>query len=344
MAVALLLAQVPSVAQENLFMARIAVEDRRETSLARAASEALEQVLVRVSGNRAVLALPGIAQAVSSARDRLSLYTYTEDDAGLALIAEFDGVIVKDLLRAAGATYWGASRPPVLVWLVVDQTDGRRFANALDDAKLLAPLRAAFDERGVSMRLPLMDLEDSLVLGPNILWQRVVPRIMAASERYGTGHVLVGRHVELTDGRLLTDWLYVESSESGQRHTTSSAQTEGRDPVSITREAANLVVDAMAQRYAINLNEASRQARLTVAVEGVYSFRDYQHVVALLKEITLLDDVRVMGIDGQRLRLNVSGLASGDELQRLIGPRSGLSILAINDDSDLSLLWEDGKP
>ncbi len=113
-AAVLLLIQVPGFAQDNLFVARIAVEDRQEASLARAASEALEQVLVRVSGNRAVITLPGIAQAVSSARDRLSLYTYVEDETGLALIAEFDGVIVKDLLRAGGATYWGAHVPRCL--------------------------------------------------------------------------------------------------------------------------------------------------------------------------------------------------------------------------------------
>lgn len=343
-AAVLLLIQVPGFAQDNLFVARIAVENRQEASLARAASEALEQVLVRVSGNRAVITLPGIAQAVSSARDRLSLYTYVEDETGLALIAEFDGVIVKDLLRAAGATYWGGSRPPVLVWLVVDHPDGRRFANPQDDAELLAALRAAFDERGVTIRLPLMDLEDSLVLGPNILWQRVVPRIMAASKRYGTGHVLVGRHVELSNGRLLSDWLYLQQAGSGADYSMAATQTEAEDYLATTRDAADLAVDAMALRYAISLNEASRQGRLTVAIEGVYSFADYQQVVALFNEITLLDGVRVAGIAGQQLRLSVSGLASGSELQRLIDPRTGLSVVTINDDSDLSLLWEGGKP
>lgn len=343
-ATALLLIHLPSVAQDRLFAARIVVEDRQEASLARAASEALEQVLVRVSGNRAVITLPGVAQAVSSARDRLSLYTYVEDETGLALIAEFDGVIVKDLLRAAGATYWGGSRPPVLIWLVVDHPDGRRFANQQDDAELLTALRAAFDERGVDIRLPLMDLEDSLVLGPNVVWQRVVPRIMAASKRYGTDHVLVGRHVELSSGRLLSDWLYLQQVGSGPEYSTATTQTEAEDYVVATEDAADLAVDAMAQRYAISLNEASRQGRLTVTVEGVYSFEDYQQVVALFNEITLLDGVRVAGIAGQQLRLSVSGLASGSELQRLIDPRTGLSIVAIDDDSDLGLLWEGGKP
>ncbi len=226
----------------------------------------------------------------------------------------------------------------------MDHPDGRRFANPQDDAELLAALRAAFDERGVNIRLPLMDLEDSLVLGPNILWQRVVPRIMAASKRYGTGHVLVGRHVELSNGRLLSDWLYLQQAGSGADYSMAATQTEAEDYLATTRDAADLAVDAMALRYAISLNEASRQGRLTVAIEGVYSFADYQQVVALFNEITLLDGVRVAGIAGQQLRLSVSGLASGSELQRLIDPRTGLSVVTINDDSDLSLLWEGGKP
>jgi len=343
LALALSLVNASSVAQPDLFAARISVEDRREASLARAASEALERVLVRVSGNKAVIELPGIPQAIKSARDSLSLYTYEEDETGLVLIAEFDGVVVKDLLRAAGATYWSAARPPVLVWLVVDELDGRRFANTVDDAELLGGLRSAFDNRGVAMRLPLLDLEDSLVLGPNILWQRVVPRILAASQRYEINHVLVGRHVKLTNGRLLTDWLHLESDTYAEGDT-ATVQTETTSYALASEVGVDLAVDAMAERYAVSLNEASRQGRLVVAIDGVYSFEDYQHILGLFKGMTLLDEVRVASIAGQRLQLSVSGVGSGDELQRLIGTRSGLSLTPVSDDSDLSLLWEGGKP
>lgn len=327
-----------SMAQTNLLSARVLVEDRREATLIRAASEALEQVLVRVSGNKSVGALPGIAQALATARDRLSLYTYAEDGSGLALIAEFDGIIIKDLLRAAGSTYWGASRSPVLVWLVVDEVGGRRFANSMADADLLSSLQAAFEERGVVMRLPLLDLEDSLALGPNIVWQRVVPRIRAASQRYGVDHILVGRYVELTDGRLLIDWLYLDDDQM------LTAQVEGANLGTVATVGVDLAADTMAERYAINLNEASRQGRLTVAIDGVHSFEDYRQVVGVFQALELLDGVRVAGIDGQRLRLSVSGLATGEELKRLIGPRTGLDTIAVSDDSDLNLSWRAPKP
>ena len=115
-------------AQPTFFSARQVVGDRSQAALASAASKALWQVFIKVSGDEQVAALPLVQEAIDNARNMMSLYSYEERDRALDLLIEFDEGVVKNVLRDAGATYWSESRPPVLVWLVVDEPSLRRFA------------------------------------------------------------------------------------------------------------------------------------------------------------------------------------------------------------------------
>ena len=203
-------------AQPTFFSARQVVGDRSQAALASAASKALWQVFIKVSGDEQVAALPLVQEAIDNARNMMSLYSYEERDRALDLLIEFDEGVVKNVLRDAGATYWSESRPPVLVWLVVDEPSLRRFATASQDSDLVSGLAEGFRERGIIMRAPLLDLEDSAALSPEMVWQKVTPRIQEASVRYGTQHILVGRYVKLTSGLQLTDWLYISGTEQRQ--------------------------------------------------------------------------------------------------------------------------------
>lgn len=331
-----LLMALPAQALDNFYAARIPVTDRTETALGSAASQALAEVLVRVSGSSTVLDLETVATAVSDARNRMSLYTYEDTDAGTVLFAQFDESLVKRVLRDAGATFWTESRPPVLLWLVVDEPFSRRFATVSEDGDLLRELARQFELRGVTLRLPLLDLEDAAALSPEMLWQKVMPRIAAASERYGTEHILVGRYVQLTSGAQIADWVYLDSEGSRGR------QLQDRSAQPIVSAAVDLVVGEMAARYAVTLQPESVFEYIDVAVSGVESYGDYRAVLDIFSTMSVLNGVRVAEVDGDRLKLRVSGVGTAEALARLLPQRSRLIQTADPDGRRLELLW--GQP
>lgn len=308
-------------ASDAFYAARIPVADRSEATLAQAASSALARVLVRVSGDESVVALPGIEEAILGARSRMALYSYEEVTTGMVLFAQFDGSVIKRLLREAGATFWGEKRPPVLLWLVVDEPEGRRFANVSADAGLLSELSNRLADRGVRLRLPLLDLQDRAALDPEVIWQKVIPRITSASERYRTPHLLIGRYIRLSSGRQLLDWMYVDEK------SREDIELEGADGdmASLVAPVVDRAVDQMAAQYAVSLESESGVGQQVYAtVTGVESYRDYRGVVAVFDGISILEGYRVVTVEGDRLELRVTGVGSADALARLIPQQSGL--------------------
>lgn len=323
-------------AEDEFYSARIPVTDRSESALSEAASAGLTQVLIRVSGDEKVATLPGMDAAIDDARNRMSLYSYQESEGSTELLARFDGNFVKGLLRKSGATFWGESRPPVLLWIVVDEPYSRRFATVSEDENLLKTLAAEFARRGIRLRLPLLDLEDASALTPEMVWQKVIPRIRAASERYGTEHILVGRYVELSSGQQIADWLYMDAN------TSKDLQLQGKDPRPILLGAVDMVVDQMAEQFAVKLEPVSTFERIEVSVSGVRSYSDYRGVLAALGDISVLDGIQVASVAGEDLELNIVGVGTADALARLLPTKSRLVIVGEASGQSLNLKW--GQP
>ncbi|MDG1065080.1 MAG: DUF2066 domain-containing protein [Luminiphilus sp.] len=326
----------PVFAQSDFYAARVEVPDRSDAALALGAREAMNRVLIRVSGNEDIAQNPTVAAALRVARDRIALYSFEQDEGQIYLQATFDDVLVKSILRESDATFWSEDRPPVLLWLVVDEPYSRRFATVSQDGDLLLELSEAFTARGIDLRLPLLDLEDAAKLSPEMVWQRVAGRIRAASQRYGTEHILVGRYVQLTTGSQIADWLYLDSEDQRQ------VQIQGTNPTPVVRAGVDLAVDAMADRYAVILESTPGQSFIAVTVTGVESFTDYQSVMDILRQLPVLDSLTVDEIYGDRLGVRVTGLSDAEALARVLPGRSRLGVLGDISTRRINLHW--GQP
>lgn len=326
----------PLSAEEAFYSARVPIADRSDSELTAGIREALSRVLIRVSGNDEIGEKTGVAAAIMGARDRVARYSYEQEDAQVYLQATFDDVLIKGILRDSDATYWAEDRPPVLLWLVVDEPYSRRFATVSQDGTLLMALSDAFADRGITLRLPLLDLEDAASLSPEMVWQSVTRRIQAASERYGTQHILVGRYVELTTGALLADWLYLD----GESQRREQVQGDVIDPIVFT--GVDLAVDAMADRYAVVLESSPLTGYLSVTVTGVESYADYSAVMDILRGLPLLESVSIDEVRGDALAVKVTGVSTTDALVRVLPTRSRLGISDEMTPSRLFLHW--GRP
>jgi len=332
---------VSTVSADDWYSAVVPVPDRSPSSLDRALADALEQVLVRVSGDAQLAEQPRTAELLGNARDRVSLYSYRELEQGLAVRAQFDSSIIKSLLRELRASFWATPRPTVLVWLVADESEGRRFVNFADDPELVTALVDGFADRGVPVRFPLLDLEDTANLTPDGVWQKAMADIIPASERYGVEHLLLGRFVQLSSGQAVGDWLYF--GPAFQR----GIELSGVDVVSLMSAGVNLSVDAMVEQYAVRLDDEGLGGRLRVRVDGVSGYDDYRGVMAALESIIVIDNISVTRIDQDQLGLIVAGVGSSDALLRLLPDGGGLKPASdsrlvdasLNDAVDVRLVW-----
>ena len=139
-------------AQPVEVVVRIEVPDRSEATISEAAREALRQSLLLRSGDRTLLSQPVVAAALEDARSRLSLYQFEQIEGRTRFVAQIDPEVIDKLIRAADGTIWTASRPPVLLWLVVDDVDGRRFGGSATEQPLWSALSETFDSLGVDLR------------------------------------------------------------------------------------------------------------------------------------------------------------------------------------------------
>ena len=278
------------LAQSDEVVIRIEVEDRSEDTIDRAAREALQTALLKRSGDRALLQHPAVEAALASARTQLSLYQFERVGGMTRFVAQIDQAVIEDLIKAANGTFWAEARPPILLWLVIDDLTGRRFGNTAAELTLWERLSETFDDLGVKLRRPLYDLTDAVLVTPDGLWRRDFGPIVEASERYGMTHLLLGRLVRLSNGRYIGEWVYRDVSvERAVSIQTDSLETL-IDPV------VTLAMAEMRRQYAVALTTDTETRALRIRVNNVVSRDDYRAVTAAIRGIQTLDHVRPVAV------------------------------------------------
>ena len=320
---------------DAFFTEAVLVEDRSAGELKGAASDALTRVLVRVSGNEQILDEPAFDAAVKDAQTHVLSYSYQEDiEEGTRVFFEFDDAFVRSLFRDHSVLYWEQRRPPVVVWLALDEPFSRRFAARSDDIALLSPSLERFKTRGVDVRFPLLDLTDSAALPVNAIWQRDFDQVRRASTRYGTEHALVGRWIDLSDGSKLVDWYYVGPEQIENIQLRASVLAE------IWERGVDLAVDAMRDSLAVTLQQFEISEAIAVSVSGVNSYADYRAISSVFDELGQLVDLRIDTLNGDTITYRVVGVSSAEQVARLIPLRSGLLPQPVTRRGELELVWE----
>ena len=324
-----------ALAADEFFAEAVAVEDSSAGELARAAGDALTRVFVRVSGDEQILDEAAFNEAVQNAQSHVLLYSYQDDqDGGTRIFFEFDDAFVRSLFRDHSILYWEQRRPPLVIWLALDEPFSRRFAARSDDVELLAPSLERLELRGVEARFPLLDLADSAALSVNAIWERDFDQVRRASARYGTEHALVGRWIDLSDGSKLVDWYYVGPKQS------ENLQFRATELSDIWDRGIDLAVDAMRDSLAVTLQQFEMSEAIAVSVKGVKSYADYRAISSVFDELGQLVDLRIDSLNSDTVIYRVVGVPSAEQVARLIPSRSGLLAQPVTRRGELELIWE----
>ena len=323
-------------AEVDLYEAEVPWSDRDADARASAFRQALRQVLVKVTGRRRIADAAALEPLIENAQGLVQQYRLRAVAEGEGetvvheprLWARFDEGAVDRLVRDAGLPVWSRPRPSVLAWVAAEGEGAVRMAGAEGAEEIAEILRRGAQSRGVSLVLPLLDIEDQALAGPPELWVEADDRIRAASERYRPGGILIGRagRVVLWEAR----WSLLLPG-AAQRWST-----EGDVLDLVVDEGVHEAIDALAAHYASTMPEVEGAA-IAVSVSGVHDFEGYARTMRYLESLDEVESVDVLAVVAGRLRLGLKLRTGVSGLRGLVALGSTLAEDAGNVDGALAL-------
>lgn len=314
----LLLATVTHAARlDNLFRAEVDAAGRDSTARDAALAAALQDVLVRVTGDEAVFAEPAAKSLLKNPGRFVEQYRFREVPAGpadpveqLRLWVQFDGVALSREIRQAGLPYWGRERPDVLVWLAIDDRGRRYLVSETSESHAATTLLQAARKRGLPLTLPLMDLEDQRAIRFTDVWGGFVGTVEAASMRYRPQVVLVGKLDRSNpDTGWRTEWNLLGSG------ATQSWTSHAGDLTTAVERGISDASGLLAAQYAVASAGGSSR---TLVVEGVNDLEAYARVSRYLAALTPVEQVQVTRVDGPEVEFNLRLSADERSLLQVI--------------------------
>lgn len=269
---------VPAAEVSGLYEAVVPVVGQSAGERARAVTEGFRQVLVKVSGQRSVLALPALQAEFARADSLLGSFSYEAPVArlpgqpqdpvlgALRIRLKFDPASVRAALLRARAPVWGASRPPVHLWVVRGDAGllamGTPQADTLIDAAGLRGLPAVLPSPG--------DIE-----GPASARVALLGTLTPAAGRVRVAGVL------RIDG------------------SNEPVEATGPDEYAALRALVDVAADQLGARYALVARTDQLKA-LRLRVAGVRTLEAHAALEAWLAGLPVVKDVTLEGVGGDR--------------------------------------------
>jgi len=289
----------------GLYNGRVLVADQTAQSRSKGVDQALEQVLIKLTGNSKVMQLPGIQQAVSNTNNFIASVGYTklpvslsEELPGFALQVSFSAQAIDQLVRRAQLPILPTGRPKLVFWVVRDDAEtGRQFVSEQVFPDFTQSFQQIMRDRAVPYQLPALDLEDQLSLSVSEAWSMREDTIEVASQRYAADGWAVLRFFTTTSGQVRGSWIY----RLGDQRGFNDVRAESTE--AFVGLAINDLVDSVSAQ--LTYIPQADTSKFVVQINQVGSFIDYQAVLAQLQGLKLVRSSNVFAVEGDRLFVTV---------------------------------------
>lgn len=332
---------------EGLYEAQVPVAGQREAERTQALREVFGQVLVKITGDRDAATRPGLQALLRSPLTYVQQYLYRPLPPGYLpeaavdpaptqmLWARFDAQAVNQSLQRVNEPVWGRMRPSTLVWLAVEEQGRRYLTGSEAGADLRREVEERADARGIPLLFPLLDLEDQRRVSFGDVWGGFDQEVRAASARYQSTAVLLGRAYRSPSGAWSARWsLYLDD---GAEHWQSAEGTRAQ----ALADGVDGAADRLAARFARALDDGAAEP-VDLLVTGVNRLEDYSRAQHYLRSLDAVSELEVRQIDAAgahfhlvlhadraalvqaigfgRVLVPAAGAATGDELAYRLVP------------------------
>lgn len=323
-----------AVRVSSIYQASVLVPSQSDQDKNRILPQALQQVLVKVSGNAQVLNNPKITARLNEADTLVQTFGYSpSNDAARPYYAEvqFDPEGVNKILRDAAIPIWGINRPLVVSW--VEYEAPGRPAELIDGntgSELQLLLTQQAKQRGLPISLPVMDVTDLSQVSVNDIVTMNMPVLMQAAKRYNGDIILVARFMQQTDG--ITAQVKLIQGEMQWGWNISGKQLSA-----VTHTMIDHVADALASRYSNVVTNTVRE-KMTLTISGVAQQIDFTQMMQYLQHLEPVAAIQVKKISGNSVTLTINLRSDPHAFTQLLLLGKKLTPVT-NDATNLAYQW-----
>ncbi len=344
---------------ENLFSAEIEVAGQSSDERKKAVRQALEHVVVKLTGHLQSVNSAELAPFLMQAERYVEQFRYREKEilsgktgnserqnalkmqpgltkeididvkpvtnnvTQLYLWVSFDSAAVKNILDKANIPYWGQTRPLVLVWLAIEEGAERFLLEKELHTELSSLLQNRADFRGLPIAFPLMDLEDRAVIRISDVWGNFADTIGEASERYSVDAILVGR-LNPVHNAWQGRWTVYHHSRTRDWQSTQLKLAD------LLKAGIDETTDVIAQDYVQVMSDEDSE-RLQLVIDGLTNFSEYSQILNYLTGLDLVQNLQVKEVSSTQVLLELQTRGSRKlfeqaiQLGRILMPFNGLA-------------------
>jgi hypothetical protein len=293
---------------QGLYQEEIAVTNQGEQERRRAYTEAFARVITKVTGERRWLQHPEVAAAIRGADRYVAEVSFRSSGVvgqqGGLLDVRFDRPMIDSLLNQGNIPVWDNNRASILLWLTVQDTDGRRvMLGSSAEHTLLDQVRQFADERAVPVLIPILDLEDHRLVTPAQAWALDTEALGRAADRYAADSVLAGRVLVTPAGELVGFWQLVFRDD-----------VQIFDHIGMLDTYMDLPLDRASTRLASHFglvpSEFEREDQVSIRVDGVSDLESHTQLIRYLEGLSVVQQVQVSALRPEGLDLNLRLLGS----------------------------------
>jgi hypothetical protein len=318
----------------SVYQVTVPVDDHSVEARDQALSRALEQVLVRVSGESDVARQAGASDVLGRARQLVKRFGYTgggEPEEGetpepLMLEAQFDPNAVKREMERARLPIWGGERPRTLIAI----NTGSGFLTETGEAA--ASLKAAAGERGLPLAFPTSSDARQRLSATDIQSGFFQP-LNDLQREYGASYALAGE-LQPAGGNWRGRWQLI-----GPSGIVDSWQSQAGSLAQLQTDAMNHLAGRYASQFAVRAGQGGGST--VVAVDRVSDLQTYARVLNFISRMTAVGQAIPLQVTGQSAVFRLELAGSTEQL------RSGMALAGWLTEDDLAretaLLFSNGN-
>jgi len=315
---------LPGLSQANLYEGKTQVESQSSNQRKKAATLAMQQVLIKVSGQQDIVENVMVRSRLRQAESFIRQFSFRHQQKHLFYVAEFEAKKIDQLIRSAGFPIWSNRRPVTLAWLAKEDDKGfaRHLITESLDSNIKQQVQTVAQERGIEIVFPLMDLDDSRQIGVDDVWGRFEDTIKLASERYPVEAVLSARLYRIDKQQVVleaegdtldaraeadngvvaeqnTNWrLEWNFNQQGESFYYSLEQQQYQPLIT---ELIHWVANQLAEKFAVESdNSNSIQEPVLLNIVNLGSLSDYVGLQRFFESLTAVSKAELLSVKGQQ--------------------------------------------
>lgn len=300
---------------EGLYQEEISVANQGEQERRRAYREAFASVITKVTGETRWLEHSQIAPVLNNADRYVAEVIYrsaTQAGQNGQLEVRFDQTLIDDLLDRANIPVWDNNRASVLLWITVQEADGRRvMLGSSSEHPLLDQARAFADVRAVPVLVPLLDLEDRRLVTPDQAWSLDAMALQQVAARYDADSILAGRVLVTPSGELVGFWQQIFRNDVQTFDHISPVASYMALPL-------DTITSRLANHFGLVRSEFDQENQVNIRVDGIRNLPSHVQLIQYLESLSVVQHVQLVALRPDSLELHLRVLGSAQVLSEFI--------------------------